>query len=430
MLKDIYRETDGGAHKTAKGKRISVRTVKAPGFGPKGIARYVLPYTVFLKLKDIGAKVLPEYREHYTEVSMTEEQAEHYRHLQSVLTSELRTALRRGDNSLLGVVLNVLLAWPDCCFREELVRHPRTRQLIAQAPALFGPEAMPKELDLVRICKANKAEGRRVLAYTTYTGTRDTSARVRSLLEREGLRAAVLRASVDTSKREDWIFEQVERGVDVVVTNPEVSSVRDSDRIIGLLDAKTAKAENGERIEKHLLLTRYDITRAERGDMLKVDDVLEILSIPLLGIIPESMDVLRASNIGAPVTLADQNTCQGLFRGRTAHCRRSASGHHPRREARLLRQDLRSEGSMNVFNFFQKKKSAPVARERLQVLLAHERVTPGADLVTVLREEILAVIAKHVEIDGDRLQIKIDRGEHVSVLEIDVEIPAKAARAA
>lgn len=85
---------------------------------------------------------------------------------------------------------------------------------------------------------------------------------------------------------------------------------------------------------------------------------------------------------------------------------------------------------MNVFNFFQKKKSAPVARERLQVLLAHERVTPGADLVTVLREEILAVIAKHVEIDGDRLQIKIDRGEHVSVLEIDVEIPAKSARAA
>ncbi len=78
----------------------------------------------------------------------------------------------------------------------------------------------------------------------------------------------------------------------VVVTNPEVSSVRDSDRIIGLLDAKTAKAERGERMEKHLLLTRYDANRAERGDMLKVDDVLEILSIPLLGIIPESMDVL------------------------------------------------------------------------------------------------------------------------------------------
>jgi septum site-determining protein MinD len=96
--------------------------------------------------------------------------------------------------------------------------------------------------------------------------------------------------------------------VAIVVTNPEVSSVRDSDRIIGLLDAKTVRAEKGETMEKHLLVTRYDSVRAERGDMLKVDDVLEILSIPLLGIVPESMDVLRASNIGAPVTLADEKT--------------------------------------------------------------------------------------------------------------------------
>jgi septum site-determining protein MinD len=90
----------------------------------------------------------------------------------------------------------------------------------------------------------------------------------------------------------------------IVVTNPEVSSVRDSDRIIGLLDSKTARAERGERIDKHLLLTRYDPVRAARGEMLKVEDVIEILSIPLLGIIPESEDVLRASNLGAPVTLA------------------------------------------------------------------------------------------------------------------------------
>jgi septum site-determining protein MinD len=91
----------------------------------------------------------------------------------------------------------------------------------------------------------------------------------------------------------------------IVVTNPEVSSVRDSDRIIGLLDAKTVKAERGETMEKHLLLNRYDPARAASGDMLNVNDMLEILSIPLLGIIPESLDVLRASNIGAPVTLAN-----------------------------------------------------------------------------------------------------------------------------
>src|SRR6476646_8565439 len=73
----------------------------------------------------------------------------------------------------------------------------------------------------------------------------------------------------------------------VIVTNPEVSSVRDSDRIIGMLDSKTAKAEKGERIEKHLLITRYDAVRAGKGEMLSIEDVLEILSLPLLGVVPE-----------------------------------------------------------------------------------------------------------------------------------------------
>jgi septum site-determining protein MinD len=126
----------------------------------------------------------------------------------------------------------------------------------------------------------------------------------------------VARVISELRERFDWVIcdspAGIERGATlamrhadlaVVVTNPEVSSVRDSDRIIGLLDSKTEKAERGERMEKHLLLTRYDPTRAAKGDMLAIDDVLEILSIPLVGIIPESQEVLRASNMGAPVTL-------------------------------------------------------------------------------------------------------------------------------
>src|SRR2546430_578863 len=96
---------------------------------------------------------------------------------------------------------------------------------------------------------------------------------------------------------------QAGQNVAVIVTNPEVSSVRDSDRIIGLLDSKTEKAEKGQRIEKHVLITRYDAQRAARGEMLNIEDVLDILSTPLLGIIPESEDVLRASNLGTPVTI-------------------------------------------------------------------------------------------------------------------------------
>jgi cell division topological specificity factor len=85
---------------------------------------------------------------------------------------------------------------------------------------------------------------------------------------------------------------------------------------------------------------------------------------------------------------------------------------------------------MSIFRLFNRPKSAPAARERLQVLLAHERMVVGTDLVAVLREEILAVIAKHVELDSDRVRVTMDRDEHVSILEIDVEIPLNAAKAA
>lgn len=90
----------------------------------------------------------------------------------------------------------------------------------------------------------------------------------------------------------------------VITTNPEVSSVRDSDRILGILASKSRRAENGQDpIKEHLLLTRYNPGRVTRGDMLSVEDVVEILRIPLLGVIPESQSVLRASNQGEPVIL-------------------------------------------------------------------------------------------------------------------------------
>ena len=97
----------------------------------------------------------------------------------------------------------------------------------------------------------------------------------------------------------------------IVVTNPEVSSVRDSDRILGILASKTKRAiEGNEPIKEHLLLTRYDAERVEKGEMLSVQDVKDILAIPLIGIVPESKAVLKASNTGTPVIL-DENSDAG-----------------------------------------------------------------------------------------------------------------------
>ena len=97
----------------------------------------------------------------------------------------------------------------------------------------------------------------------------------------------------------------------LIVTNPEVSSVRDSDRIIGMLSSKTRRAvQNLPPVKEHLLLTRYSSKRVNHGDMLSAQDVQEILAIPLLGVIPESKSVLQASNAGIPVTL-DKNSNAG-----------------------------------------------------------------------------------------------------------------------
>jgi len=121
--------------------------------------------------------------------------------------------------------------------------------------------------------------------------------------------------------RFDWVIcdspAGIERGATlamrfadeaVIVANPEISSVRDSSRIAGLVDSKPLKVEAGGRLAKHLLITRYDPERVARGEMLSLEDVRAILPIPLLGIIPESEEVLRASNLGAPITVCGRES--------------------------------------------------------------------------------------------------------------------------
>ncbi|EBE3721567.1 DEAD/DEAH box helicase [Salmonella enterica] len=223
VLKEVFSERNDEVYKTAKGKKSSTRVSKAPGFGPEGVLRCLLPYTLFLKLSDLGSGILPPYREEFREVMMTDEQTAMYQELSDRLTTILRQALAKRDTTLMGVVLNVLLAWPECCFRPETVKHPRTRQVLASAPSLFEDmQPTPKEQELTEICLVEKAAGRKVLAYSTYSGTRDTTSRLKALLTQAGLKVAVLRTSVSPEQREDWVAEQVDRGIDVIVTNPEL----------------------------------------------------------------------------------------------------------------------------------------------------------------------------------------------------------------
>lgn len=104
----------------------------------------------------------------------------------------------------------------------------------------------------------------------------------------------------------------------IVITNPEVSSVRDSDRILGILASKTKKAEKGESMNERLLITRYDPSRVGSGEMLSIEDIREILAVPLLGVIPESKAVLQASNSGTPVILNDESNAGQAYKDAVA----------------------------------------------------------------------------------------------------------------
>lgn len=105
----------------------------------------------------------------------------------------------------------------------------------------------------------------------------------------------------------------------IVVTNPEVSSVRDSDRILGILQSTSYRAENDlPPVKEHLLITRFDPQRVERGEMLSIEDVEEILSVPLVGVIPESRAVLNASNNGTPVILDDKSDAGQAYKDTVA----------------------------------------------------------------------------------------------------------------
>ena len=246
----------------------------------------------------------------------------------------------------------------------------------------------------------------------------------------------------ELKSRFDWILcdspAGIERGATlamryadeaIIVTNPEVSSVRDSDRIIGMLDSKTVKAERGEHVEKHVLITRYDPARAARGEMLSIDDILEILATPLLGIIPESQDVLKASNVGTPVTLnnADSAPARAYIDASRRLMGEEVAMVVPAERKGFMNRLAGTEGcmSMRLLRLFGgRNATAPVARERLQILLSHERGLLGqSDLLVTLREEILAVVSKHVALDPDKVIVKLERGKTVSTLEVDIEVP-------
>jgi hypothetical protein len=227
-LERVTRRTEGDSgYGTFSGKRRRQTYVRElPGASPE-LAALLLDGSAFVNLSDLGFQ-LPGYHEFPHTIPMAQDQRAAYDALEDRLIEELKARIAAGDRSLLAAYLQSLLAYPNSCFRREVVRDS-TGEVVASAPALIDPSngsaerLFPKEEWLIALAKAEQARGRRLLVFCRQTATRDITERLVQILGRAGLRADVLKASVGTQVREEWLRRRVGKGmIDVLITNPRL----------------------------------------------------------------------------------------------------------------------------------------------------------------------------------------------------------------
>ncbi len=211
-------------------RRRSYRKVvrERPGLVPSALF-HIIGNTIFLRLSDV-ASGLPEYTEQVMISSMeTAEdstgfsQRSAYDTLFEELRKKLADALSKGSKRLLSTYLQTLLAYPDGCTRGETVFDPESGEPIVQVPPLSVERLYPKEKALADLVAKERLEGRRVLVYATHTGTRDITERMDDILTRHGFRVAVMKADkVAPDRREKWVADRVEKGIDVLICHPRL----------------------------------------------------------------------------------------------------------------------------------------------------------------------------------------------------------------
>ncbi len=214
--------------RSSRRKRYRKLVRERPGLAPAALF-HLIGHAVFLRLADV-ASGLPPYEERVLLSSMDTEvdgsglsQRSGYDELFGTLRAALADALSKGSRRLLATYLQTLLAYPDGCTRGETVFDPETRDVLVQVRPLAEDRLYPKERALVDLVAAERLAGRRVLVYVTHTGRRDITGRMEDFLGRHGFRVAVMKAdAVPPERREAWVAQRVEDGVDVLVCHPRL----------------------------------------------------------------------------------------------------------------------------------------------------------------------------------------------------------------
>jgi hypothetical protein len=211
----------------SRATKKTVRVLRKPGASPLLFGKFLMSSTAFLSLEDISDN-LPRYDESVISVDMDETLQKAYEQLEE----EIRGAMKehRGNKSLMSILLNTLLLYPDHPYDFDQIWarafDPQSREyvrfLVTEPENLTRDTLYAKECALIADIKDELRQGRRCQVYATYTGEKDVTLRLQTVLEREGIRTAVLRSSVATDKREDWYDRQLKAGVEVVICHPKL----------------------------------------------------------------------------------------------------------------------------------------------------------------------------------------------------------------
>ena len=201
--------------RTAKRK---IRSKKLPGVSPLVYSRFLLEYTCFLSLSDMG-KDLPDYEEIPVPLDMPEKVREGYEYAEHILQKVLKSD-RKAANKLLSAYLNLLTVYPDQPYDQPDIVHPIDGHIIAHPSNEAGfDDILPKEEKVLEIVREKIAAGERVMIYTSWTRT-DSQQKLVKLLTGEGFRTEILSPTISPEKREAWVEKRVRSGCQVLITNP------------------------------------------------------------------------------------------------------------------------------------------------------------------------------------------------------------------
>ena len=220
VVENVYEIRDGDYNSNRRTTKRKTKTRQLPGVSPLVLSRFLLEYTAFLSLTDMG-KDLPDYEEIPVAIEMPEDVRSAYKEAEHTLQSVLKSD-RQAAQKILSAYLNLLTVYPDQPYDQPTVIHPITG-LPLVVPENLGDfeRILPKEEETMAIVRRKIAAGERVLIYTSWTRT-DSQRKLLKLLREEGYRSEILTPNVPTEKREEWVEKRVKSGLQVLITNPRV----------------------------------------------------------------------------------------------------------------------------------------------------------------------------------------------------------------